>query len=815
LYLSPVPGAPYVSAQTRYILVRFLQVTPAAVTNLLTDFITVTGAQSGPHLGTARLASDGRTVMFVMRADFSVGELVTVSLNPMLNSATGGVQAFQYEFSVDAPMSQSLRKAAESAHTRFSRLLKQAPAEGTWRSWPLTLRADYSNGFGSSGLVEDIAKAQALRLGPNGKSRRKGPVPQAIVMRNGVSVPSDFPQVVITVNSNPSPGNLFLEYGLGGTHPYTMILDNSGLPVWYQRGRMFDFKIQKNGMITSCLSDDTGFPAFDQNFQYLKTYLATNGYLTDGHELKIMADGSYYLIGYQLNPVAYLPGGFFNSIVRETAVQGFTPAGDLIFQWRAWDNYDIRDEPMYITDFPHINGIDIDDDGNVLVSARHLSEITKINRDSGDIIWRLSGRHSSFTFVNDPYNGTSFQHNISALGNGHYMVFDNGDTHNPQFSRAVEYQLELTNMTATLAWEFRDTPDKYAYYLGSAQRLPTGNTLINFVRTQYPKAIEVDTNGMKHFELSLLPGSDAYRAFRFPWHGVLAAPYLVVEPQVENIALMFNKFGDTNVAFYKVYGGTSPEPTMLMAESTNTLQQLANLKNGVYYFRVTSVSRDGVESPFSNEESVNVNLSPPGMNMVQNGSFSHGTTNWTLAVSGAASATWAIEEAGSHFVISSGGTTPASIQLVQSNLTLIQSYQYVLEFDAWSDSTRYLEVELAQGVTPLAVYTQINPPFLTPNKTHYRYVFTMQQPTDFAAKLVFSLGASTTAVYLENIVLYNAPLGDLNLDGRVDFLDLSILVGGWLKQQAGLPGDLNKDGKVDFNDFSIFGQNWGLGGPSQ
>ena len=48
LYLSPVPQAPFVSAQTRYVLVRFEDVTPSDVTNLTTDFITVTGTNDGP-----------------------------------------------------------------------------------------------------------------------------------------------------------------------------------------------------------------------------------------------------------------------------------------------------------------------------------------------------------------------------------------------------------------------------------------------------------------------------------------------------------------------------------------------------------------------------------------------------------------------------------------------------------------------------------------------------------------------------------------------------------------------------------------------
>jgi hypothetical protein len=790
LYLSPVPAASYVLAQTRFILVRFQNDTPAQVTNLTSGFISVTGYTSGPHSGVTHLASDGRTVIFAMSADFATNELVTVNLNPLFAPESAGTaQPYQYQFMTTAPMPGSLP-------------LVLAPFQGPVPARIVTLPKNPSNSR------VQISKS----VGPRVKAA-------AVLQSNGVSVPSDFPAVVITANTNPSPGFLFLENALEGVPPYTMMLDNNGLPVWYHRGRMFDFKIQKNGTITSCSYDDIGaasFTAFDQNFNYLQTYLTTNGYLTDGHELKVEADGTYFMIGYQATSVdlsQYIPGEPVYDVI-ETVLQQYTAGGDLIFQWRAWDNFDIRDLPgEYITDFPHMNAIDIDEDGNFLVSSRHLSEVTKINRDSGEIIWRLSGAHSTFSFVNDPLDGTSFQHHITALGNGHYLLFDDGNYHYPQFSRAVEYQLDLTNLTATLVWQYRDNPDAYTYWMGSAQRLPSGNTLIDFVRPQYPKAIEVDTNGVKRFELSLVPGSDSYRAFRFPWNGMLAAPYLVVDPQPDNITLVFNKFGDTNVAYYRIYGGLSPHPTTLMAESVTTLQRFSNLQNNLYYFRVTAVNSNGVESPFSNEEVFNVYITQPGQNAVQNGDFSQGTNAWAFTVNSPGSAAVAIENGASHFYITNGGTTLSSIQLLQPFQVLIQGNTYVLEFDAWSSQSRYIGVELAQGSAPFLPYSAIFSAFLTPNRTHYRYNVSMQQPSDYSANLLFNLGGSTSDVYLDNISLFNPAAGDLNLDGQVNFLDLQIFVGDWLRQQSGLPEDLDGNGKVDFNDFGILGGNWSPGGP--
>ena len=788
-YLSPVPGASYVPAQTRYILVRFAQIAPSAVTNLANDFITVTAATSGPHSGSARIASDGRTVIFELSSGFINNELVTVNLNPLVQPGTVPVPApFQFQFMITAPMPGSFPLAV-----RAPGLVTNPPAGATKGQNPLP---------------------QANQKAAGSLAARK-----ALTLANGVSVPSDFPQVVITANNAPSPGYLFLENAVDVSSPYTMMLDNSGAPIWYRRGRMFDFKTQDNGVLTWGSYDSNGavfFTAADQNFHVLKIYTATNGYQTDPHEFKLLPDGSYFLIGTHVNAVdmsLYTTNGGMGSVV-ESVIQGFTASDELIFQWRAWDNYDIRDLwPPGNTDFPHMNGVDVDDDNNIVISARHLSEVTKIDRDSGAIIWRLSGAHSTFSFPNDSINGTSYQHNVSALGNGHYLVFDNGDYHSFLQSRVVEYQLNLTNLTASLVWQFVDPSFKYAWYCGSAQRLPTGNTFIDFVLASYPKATEVDSNGVKRFELSLVPSSDSYRAFRFPWNGVLATPYLIVEPQSDNITLVFNKFGDSHVAYYRVYGGPSPAPTTLLTESSTTTTRLSNLPSGLYYFRVTAVSTDGTESPFSNEENLNVNIIAPGQNIIQNGDFSKGLSSWRLNLNGAGSAGWYLENGAGHFYITNGGTSVSSVQLLQGGVPLVHGKQYVLQFDAWSSQTRYIDVHLAQSVPPALDYSQITAPFLTPNKKHYRYIFSMKQASDFSANLVFNLGTSDADVFLQNISLFTPPVGDLNLDGRVDLLDLSVFCESWLKQQPSLPADLNGDGKVDFTDFSTFGANWTPGGP--
>jgi len=91
--------------------------------------------------------------------------------------------------------------------------------------------------------------------------------------------------------------------------------------------------------------------------------------------------------------------------------------------------------------------ISYDNDGNLLISSRHLDEITKINRTTGSIIWRLGGKNNQFAFPNDSL-GFSHQHAIRRIGNENILLFDNGnfrgisgsqpDTTAEFYSRAVE-----------------------------------------------------------------------------------------------------------------------------------------------------------------------------------------------------------------------------------------------------------------------------------------------------------------------------------------------------------------------------------------
>ena len=77
-------------------------------------------------------------------------------------------------------------------------------------------------------------------------------------------------------------------------------------------------------------------------------------------------------------------------------------------------------------DYFHLNSIDIDHDGNLLVSARLTFAVYKIDRKSGEVIWRLGGKKSDFEMG----EGTrfSYQHDATTPPDGTISIFDNGTT---------------------------------------------------------------------------------------------------------------------------------------------------------------------------------------------------------------------------------------------------------------------------------------------------------------------------------------------------------------------------------------------------
>jgi hypothetical protein len=349
-----------------------------------------------------------------------------------------------------------------------------------------------------------------------------GPSPTA-----GVSddLPASLPVLTPTLYGTPAPGHLFLSvYPWWGTlTPYMLILDNSGTPVFYREGATTDFKLQPNGLITYFDLAAAKFYALDSTYAVVDSFACTNGYETDPHELLLLPNGHALLLGIDTQIVdmsTIVPGGNPETTVLGQIIQELDADKQVVFEWRSWDHYQITDATHenllagYI-DYVHANALEIDADGGLLMSARHMDEITKIDRNTGAIVWRWGGRNNQFSFVGDTLQ-FSHQHAIRRLMNGHYLLFDNGNFHTPRFSRAAEYVLDQDAKTAELVWQYRNVPDIYGAAMGNAQRLPNGSTLICW-GTGQPEITEVSSDGQLVMQLALPGNYMSYRAFREEW----------------------------------------------------------------------------------------------------------------------------------------------------------------------------------------------------------------------------------------------------------------------------------------------------------
>ena len=258
----------------------------------------------------------------------------------------------------------------------------------------------------------------------------------------------------------------------------------------------------------------------------------------------------------------------------------------------------------------------------------------------------------------------------------------------------------------------------------------------------------------KVFEMNFVDQWEAYRVHRCAWHGVAKTPYLIVEPLPNNITLLFNKFGDREVNYYNIYGGLSPNPTTLLDTSKLTLKKLTELTNNKkYYFRIKAVDKNGTESDYSNEESAMVNFIEPGQNSVLNGDFSFEKNYWTWEVTTPASADWNIENGVSHFVIADGGDQISEVQLRQNGIGLIQGKEYVFEFDARATASRIFEAKVGQDVSPYTNYSKIGLSSVSTAWKHFSFPFTMEDPTDYNARIVFNSGTSNIDIYIDNVSL--------------------------------------------------------------
>ena len=193
--------------------------------------------------------------------------------------------------------------------------------------------------------------------------------------------------------------------------------------------------------------------------------------------------------------------------------------GHVVWEWRTWEHLDPEtDRISAVQDFrrewTHGNAVAELPDGRIVVSFRNISTVIIVDRQTGEIVWKLGPP----TLAN--------QHAPTPLPNGNLLIFDNGAhrlDHPGSFSRVIE----LNPATREIVWSYQEPRpvDFFAPHISNAQRLPNGNTLI--CEGTFGRLFEVTPDkevvweyvnpyfGISAGQPDLPPANNVFRAFRY------------------------------------------------------------------------------------------------------------------------------------------------------------------------------------------------------------------------------------------------------------------------------------------------------------
>jgi hypothetical protein len=412
-------------------------------------------------------------------------------------------------------------------------------------------------------------------------SNASGSHDQNSELQKGLNLPytenldtEDLLPITVTNIDNPDSGFIFMaNYPnfIDRYKPALLMLNDTGKIIKYfeMDNKPFDFKVQSNCIITYMKADSKfGNKAFVMNsdFKIIDSLHCQNNYKTNNHDYIILPNGHSILFGYDQRRVdmsKIISKGFTNALVTGDIIQELDKDKKLVFQWSTWDYLKLTDSYTDLLakniDPFHINSVCSDFEGNLIVSFRNSSQIIKINHNDGSIIWRLGGRNNEFTFIGEHDENFpqyfSFQHDARLLPNGNLTLFDNGITHNPEYSKAVEYKIDEVNKTATLVWEYRHNPDIFTSTMGNVQRLSNGNTFICWSSATYDDyafATEVHPDNSMALEINIPNNHTSYRAYKDYLHKCSSIAKVIRKNVLNNVRYKFND-GDNNTGLDLIF----------------------------------------------------------------------------------------------------------------------------------------------------------------------------------------------------------------------------------------------------------------------
>lgn len=316
----------------------------------------------------------------------------------------------------------------------------------------------------------------------------------------------------------------------------------------------------------------------DRSYREIARVKAGNGLTGDLHELQLTDRGTalipiYHKVKADLSVVnSYEDGEAMDSLIQEVDVE----TGEVVWQWSALDHVALAEsyagvpkKTRFPYDFFHINSIEEDSGGDLLVSARNTWAIYKIDKETGEIVWRLGGRRSDFAIP--PRDRFAWQHDARWVEDGTVIsLFDNQATPKVGPESRVLWLEPSEEFKKTSLVDERTHPDKIlAIAEGNAQASEGYGTVVGWGLGR--RVSELTMDGRVAFDLKLPGDTDTYRAFAFDWEGEPAAPPAVVARRDgEEVIARVSWNGATRVSRWTLLAGSSPSDLEPVAEHGRT-----------------------------------------------------------------------------------------------------------------------------------------------------------------------------------------------------------------------------------------------------
>jgi hypothetical protein len=414
---------------------------------------------------------------------------------------------------------------------------------------------------------------------------------------------------VRTAVAGLDPGYVFLmarfgEREPGETQAYAVVVDRAGELVWAKR---FD----DDGTFPNDLAVQTyrGEPVLtywrgtspergwgngeyvllDTSYREIATVRAGNGYHADFHDLVITSRDTAYLMSY--------PTVRGNPAVREGVLQEVDIAtGRVLWEWHSIDHVGLEesvaaapDKPKEAFDYFHANSVDEAPDGDLLVSARHTSALYRIDRQTGEVLWRMGGTHSDFPL--DPELEFAWQHDARWQPGGRISLLDNRsnlDSTGPP-SRALTLEVDESAQTVRLAGSFENPYGQTSGSQANHQLLPSGNSVAGW--GSRPAFTAFSGSGEVLLHGTLPADTFSYRALLSDWRAYPAEP---PRAAVRESTVYASWNGATEVSRWRVLSGPSPERLTALPPVPRTgFETEVELPPDAAYVVVEALARNG------------------------------------------------------------------------------------------------------------------------------------------------------------------------------------------------------------------------------